>query len=278
MRVWLMQSVWLVAIATVLGYSLTVSPQADAESVEVDVNTGEVEHDGDLNASTTQTTQAESVGVGGGGNYEIKSVEFNPPTNWSFKEFDAGTYVDIIPPSIDSLPADADPDSSSAIRVWWYSQNAPESADDFGLRAEGNLTPPGGTGGSPKEFHWAAKVEAKVVTLDIGIDEPYLDYIDDSVSVPVYAGAIVQDPGTAVEVLGVPFFAIVKSDDADPDEEWTVTWSVEPAPGNVADAPKLRDLGDDQGSLVASPLDTTTNARAGHCAVRGRGSQYDRSF
>jgi len=93
-----------------------------------------------------------------------------------FKPFGGTThYADIISSSVDVLPPNADPEGETAIRVWWLKERAPTSADDFGLRVEGNLHPPIGNGGSAKEFHWAAMISSEGFTPHITFYDQLID-------------------------------------------------------------------------------------------------------
>lgn len=111
-------------------------------------------------------TQAISI-TAANGQWKIKSVEFTPPDRWSFKAFPTtGNYVDLIPANVGGLPV-ADKNSSSAVQLHWLVNAEPTSADQFGLKAEGNLKPPPGGGGGTgpsKQYHWQAAVKTPTGT------------------------------------------------------------------------------------------------------------------
>ena len=77
-------------------------------------------------------------------------------------------YVDVITPAMMSLAPISIQDSSQAVEFWWVKDSSdPVTADEFGLRAEGNLSR-GSGGGGGELTHWAVKVEE--VDLDIDSD------------------------------------------------------------------------------------------------------------
>lgn len=160
---------------------LTVAQPLAAETVEEKDNEVFKPTSPGLDYNDVQETQAESVLHHLGENtpdpdddrWFISSVILNPPKGHKFETFrDASLdYVEAVPVTIDFLPASIQ-ESDSEISISWWASSKPTSADQYQLRAEGNLTNPGGGsgGGQRPELHWAVAVLTPSIDIDADID------------------------------------------------------------------------------------------------------------
>ena len=115
------------------------------------------------------------------GTFKIVSKTFKPPNDsWTFQPFSTGTHVDV-QNDPDSMFVERDPDTTTSVRVTL--DDIPSNAGEFGLRCEGNLTPPsGGSGPGNTAYFWRARADKEGVAIT---KVPQYLYADATAAVPV---------------------------------------------------------------------------------------------
>jgi len=140
------------------------------------VFSGEVEHqvqakdelvrkNDKIDKNDEETVQAEASTFAGG-RITVLSRTFTPPNAMVFILFPRSTtHVDIAKAS-NMMSADRLQDTAQRIKIREVFTK-PANAGTFRMKAEGNLSPTGGQGGTPPELHWSVKVPECTIDLVI---------------------------------------------------------------------------------------------------------------
>jgi len=190
---------WLglaLAVLAVLAVGGLVAPPGGADEQKLkEAKDGEVTQQGEIDnegepgqpGEHLEEVAPESVTTVGD-NITVVSKTLTPPGDMAFKEFPSPNpwiYVDI-ETDPEAPPGSADTDTANAIKI--RVEDVPETAGAWPLKGEGNLKPPGGSGGGPKEWHWSAKI-AKVKLYWETYDQPGdNEPIDDHPAEPANGG------------------------------------------------------------------------------------------